>query len=743
MLRNLLALIILVGLIYISFNSERATSVEKKKEDQFSAEATLPYLKRIASKVHPIGSLENMKVRDYLYNTLRNEGLEVRLESGYINSSWKPTYMQMAYVENIVAVLKGSDPKAKKVLIAAHYDSVFEGPGAADDGYAVACMIETAKMLKDIPRKNDIIFLITDGEEMGLLGAKYHAENNDLSDIGIMLNFEARGNEGPGIAFEFSDNNGWLVSEMAKVSKRPIANSLSFEIYKRMPNATDYTVFKNKGVPGVNYAFIDGFSYYHNPADNIENLSMESVQHTGENMYLMAKHFANYDFVETAEGNASFFNFYGNLIHYSSSLDLFILMLVLLLLGFTFYRLFKAKEVTVKAILLGFLSLFGILILVGGLNYGLAELIKKFYPDYSTFYISHYYNHEWYFLAGVGLTLAICWLVGSRVVSKFGNKNIGLSTALLLALLSLVLFAFVPTGTYLMMYPLSALTVGILLSHLLKIEEKNWQSLLLALGMLSVFVGMWTPFSHSLFLGFSFAALPAAVLPAAWISFAGMALLPGLWKKNDYLVLIVGICLFSYALINAHQRSKPSEKEPLNSNLFFVTDLEAGESYWASTDHNINEGHLTLLDGCEEGRLPRHLPFSRLKKKSILSAESMSSFYTIDTIPDTKTVRIKVRNPQRAGRAYMIVDEVENIDSISINGQLNSAFEEGATGQFYTALYGIGLDSMTVEIGKRDIGTGAKVRFNIQYQETFMTEDLPDEIVRSNGYTMVSEVVEF
>ena len=163
---------------------------------------------------------------------------------------------------------------------------------------------------------------------------EYHAENNDLSDIGIFLNYEARGNEGPGIAFEYSDNNAWLVSAMSEVGKRPIANSLSYEIYKMMPNATDFTIFKERGVQGINHAFIDGFSFYHNPADTPDRINMRSVQHTGENMWRMARHFGNADISNIpTESNASFFNFFGLLVIYPSSLDLIILLLLLAVTG--------------------------------------------------------------------------------------------------------------------------------------------------------------------------------------------------------------------------------------------------------------------------------------------------------------------------------------------------------------------------------------------------------------------------
>ena len=743
MIRNIFSVLIIFSLIYLSFSNESATSVKKKTNDQFSAEAAMVYLNEIAKETHPIGSLENMRVRDYLVRTLREEGLTVKLDNGYVNTSWNPTFSRMAYVENVVATLKGSDPNAKKVVLAGHYDSVFEGPGAADDGYAIACMIETVKMLKDKSRKSDIVLLITDGEEMGLLGAKHYVENNDVSDVGVLLNFEARGNEGPGIAFEYSNNNAWLIEEMAKASKRPIANSMSYEVYKRMPNGSDFTIFADAGIQGINYAFIDGFSYYHNPVDNVENISWKSVQHTGENMYLMAKHFANYDFGEVPYGNASFFNFYGTLIHYSASADLFILIFTMFLLGFTFYRYSKHESVGFKSVALTTLSMLGMLVLCGGINYGLAEFVKMIYPQYSTFYSFHYYNHEWYLVAGIGLSLCISWWLGTKVIEKWGGKSAGLSAMLLIGLLAIVFYTAIPTGAYLMVFPLLALTVGMLLHDLFGLKKENWQAWLLSLGMLFVFTGVWSGLTHNLFLGFSLGALPGAVLPPVLFFFASYALLPDLWKKTDLLVPILGLSLFSYAMVNAHLKSKPTPREPLKSNLFFVTDNSTGKSYWATQDDYINAGHLDLLKDAEEGRLPRHLPYSRFKKESILNASRFKTEFIRDTLQTGNSVKYKVKNRKRSSKSYIVIDEVKNVDKLLVNGKLNSDFEEGRDGLYYSVLFGIGADSMTVEVVKRDSAVAVDAYINFSYQEAFMQEVLPKHIVRNNGFTYVGNKVSF
>ena len=103
--------------------------------------------------------------------------------------------------ENVVARLEGTNDGGKAFLLMAHYDSVSTAPGASDDGAGVASMLETLRALKaGPPLKNDVIFLFTDGEERGLLGARAFVDSHPWAeDVGVVLNLEARGNTGPAI----------------------------------------------------------------------------------------------------------------------------------------------------------------------------------------------------------------------------------------------------------------------------------------------------------------------------------------------------------------------------------------------------------------------------------------------------------------------------------------------------------------------------------------------------------------
>lgn len=112
---------------------------------------------------------------------------------------------------NIVAVLPGTMPSAagRRYYIVGHYDSMCgdvmdpqsDAPGANDDGSGTAAVMEAARVLAGHPMEATVVFLCTAGEEQGLIGAKYHADQAAArgEDIRAVLNNDIVGDpRGPG-----------------------------------------------------------------------------------------------------------------------------------------------------------------------------------------------------------------------------------------------------------------------------------------------------------------------------------------------------------------------------------------------------------------------------------------------------------------------------------------------------------------------------------------------------------------
>lgn len=188
-------------------------------------------------------------------------------------------------LDNIVVSIPANSPHRtnQAILIMAHYDSVPMGPGASDDAVAAGVMLEAIRYQLQAQRegmvtKNDLIFLFTDGEEMGLLGAaafmKEFSGFDHLQDrIRFAANLESRGTSGTLIMFETSAGNYQSMRLFAQVNRNVFTSSIANLVYQMMPNGTDFSEVKGF-YQGFNLANIGGGENYHTQNDSLENVKM-------------------------------------------------------------------------------------------------------------------------------------------------------------------------------------------------------------------------------------------------------------------------------------------------------------------------------------------------------------------------------------------------------------------------------------------------------------------------------------
>lgn len=199
-MRGLGAAVLLGLAIWLSLASLRPPAVVPATAPpaEFSAERAIRHLRVIAREPHPPGSAAHAQVRSYILGQFAGLGLETQVQTAtVVLGRWGSPY-PAATVRNVLARLKGTGG-GKALLLAGHYDSAPVSPGASDDGHSAAVLLETLRALRSGPRlARDVIFLLTDGEEAGLLGAAAFTEQHPWAkEVGLVLNFEARGTSGP------------------------------------------------------------------------------------------------------------------------------------------------------------------------------------------------------------------------------------------------------------------------------------------------------------------------------------------------------------------------------------------------------------------------------------------------------------------------------------------------------------------------------------------------------------------
>jgi hypothetical protein len=247
----------------------------------FSAGRALADVRAIAQRPHPIGSADSLRVQTYLLQRMADLGLSPEA---------RPFASPRGAGRNLLGVLPGADRRAPALLLMAHFDSVPTGPGAADDAAGVAAVLETVRALETAPRQRDVMVLLTDGEEAGLLGSRaFFAADPARAHVGLVINLEARGNRGRAVMFETHQNAAPLIHALIDTDSLAAASSLMPDFYRRLPNDTDLTEALRRGYAGMNFAFFAGLDAYHRPSDTPQALDPGSLQHIGEQVLRAAR----------------------------------------------------------------------------------------------------------------------------------------------------------------------------------------------------------------------------------------------------------------------------------------------------------------------------------------------------------------------------------------------------------------------------------------------------------------------
>ncbi len=261
--------------------------------DQFSAERAMADVRIIAAHPHPTGSAEDAAVRAYLIGRLQGLGFTVRTVVTPLPDKprerlrkWGSAVADTAVATSIVALRPGRDPASPAVLVMAHHDSVWASPGAADDTAGVAATLELARAIPAASQQRDLAILFSDAEELGLVGAAAFFAPAPKGDplagrIGAVVDLESRGGGGIAQMFETGPGNGAMIDLFAANVRHPAANSLAVKIYELLPNSTDFTPAKKRGLPGFNFAFIGDARLYHSPLATPDALDQRALQHIG------------------------------------------------------------------------------------------------------------------------------------------------------------------------------------------------------------------------------------------------------------------------------------------------------------------------------------------------------------------------------------------------------------------------------------------------------------------------------
>src|SRR3954469_6221843 len=401
---------------------------------------------------HPVGSPAAARVRERILAELRSVGLTPEVQESV---GCSPAGI-CARVSNVLARLPGREP-GKSVLLLAHYDSVAAGPGVSDDLAGVAAVLEAAGAPKAAPPpRHGVLFLLDEGEEPGLLGARAFAEQSPaMAEVGAVVNLDARGTAGPSLLFETSGPDAWMVRDFAAQAAHPFTNSVFPTAYQYLPNDTDLSVFKQRGIPGLSFAFIERPLQYHSPLDNLADLSAASLQHHGENALAAVRGLADGDLARPPQGRAVYFDlFHATVVRWPAGLSALLGLLALaLVLGAAFLFRRRGLPAWGAGFMLGLGAPLSALLLLLVLGIAFQFLIAPAFPAPWTANPGPAIATFWLLALGGGLGLA--GLMGRRA----GLPGLWAGVWGFWALLGLLVGIALPGISYLILVP--ALGAGV------------------------------------------------------------------------------------------------------------------------------------------------------------------------------------------------------------------------------------------------------------------------------------------
>ncbi|MBV8856907.1 MAG: M20/M25/M40 family metallo-hydrolase [Acidobacteria bacterium] len=649
-----LLVIVLFAATAVYFRRPPAAVPAAAPADEFSAGRAMKHVRELAQAPHPVGTAEHARVEQYLRAELAALGVEPQVQETTAVSTSRNAPVYAGTVHNVLARLAGTE-HGRAVLLVAHYDSAPASRGANDDGAGVAAMLETLRALKaGPPLRNDVLFLFSDGEEVGSLGARAFVEQHPWArEVAVVVNLEARGNRGPSMMFETSEGNGWLVGQLAGVS-RPSASSLMYEVYRVMPNDTDLTVFKKAGYAGYNFAYIDGPTHYHTGLDTAESVDEGSLQQQGGNMLSLARRLGGGDLTQTKAHDSVYFDLLGlGLVHYPGALTL--PLAAVAALGFLVVLVWGLRRGTL-----------GALKVVGGALASLAAVLLAAVATFAAVALTQAvaggawtpdgYSYHWGLLTAGFAAVALAAASGVVLLCRrrLGVANIAAGALIWWAALAVLTALGMPGASYLFTWPLLFAAAALALT--LRRAEGAGQAVRPAL-LLSLCAGPALILFVPVVLLIAVALpLSVAFIPAVLVGLLTALLVPqldavGAGRRWPLPAAALCAAVLLFGVVSAAARREPSG--PKQNTLFYGLDADAARAFWATGDGQADEWTAQFINGSRRSTLSEFFPFGA---REFLNSEAPVATLQAPAVEvasdaregDVRTLRLRVTSPRQA-----------------------------------------------------------------------------------------------
>lgn len=664
-------------------------------EDEFSAIRAHDILKSLLreNKPHPVGSELNKVIKERLKNELDKLGIEHQEQKTWACAS---RFAGCAEVENLIGIIPGKTD-LPYLAIMAHYDSVPMAPGAGDDGAGVVAILETARALKlEAPFKHPIMLILTDAEENGLIGAEAFFNQHPLAnEVGIVLNVEGSGSSGSSMVLRTSDNNELLIKSYSSENLSPYGFSFIREIFKRMPNDTDFSVVERAKISGIDFAFAGERNHYHTPNDTVENIDLRTVQHHGENILPLSRKLASLDWQNMGDEFVYGGEIYGIWTQWKSSYSLFICLFSALLLITTLIR----SNTKIKKVALG--AVFSPITLLTTVLSGVAGF---YLLSFLSGNVISWPGIDWpYRLLLIGST-SIGALIGTVISRKFVNQNeMVFGSWFFWFILTLTITIFLPDAANVFILPLIFASILLFLATFLKEENRPIFLLLTLVITLPLTLGLIFSLEQSQGYKLVWAVLPFAGLYALIIS-------PFLYSLNiKSTISFVGVVTF-IALMVGSFANLYTEKRPQHVNIHFYEDLDSDKSFIrlsGNYKNNSSDDPEPLIEPLSsyvntqdtKALLPFNEYVFRHWSETSSSGWKGASIEKQERLNDNKSLRLNLKSTRSASRMVLLLPKESNLKSFNLGSlEIQTVLSTWGFYQGYYVIYLNGVYDKEVEL---------------------------------------------
>lgn len=668
----LIVFLLSIWYVFYDFSPQYNTDYNAKATE-FSTDRAFKHVKKIAEKPHYVGTKQHSIVRNYIVEQLEDLNLKVHTQQGYSLNLMG----EFTIPENIVTKIEGKNLKAKPLLLLSHYDSApHSSLGASDAASGIGAILEALRAYKaqNIQPEHDIIICFSDAEESGLLGAQLFVDEHPWSkNIGLVLNFEARGSGGPGfMVSETNHGNTKMIKAFAQAEvDNVLGTSLMYSVYKIMPNSTDSTVFREKAdIPSFFFAFIDDHHDYHTTLDSPQRLDKRSLAHHGQYAFKLLNYFSQISLEDNLKSTSDmvYFNLpeFG-LFYYPFSWNWYTYALFLMMFLFIIYRGVKYKAIVRSEVFRGFLP-FGLSLLFSfAIGFFGWKVVLWAYPQYEEILQGFPYNSHSYIFGFVCITLSLCLSIYGRCQRTINPHNAMIAPLFFWFIICALINVYLPGAAYF------SLALGFALLAFAMATFKEIPNLFVNWVFSLPTIGLIIPLIQFFPVGLGMNMIVISTVLGA-LSFGLLYGFIGYLPFKRSLSVIIFLLGSAY-LIVAHVNSGFSKSQPKPNSLVYLLDNDSQKAYWRTYDKTLDKWNKTFFeDTLSQDQISLQSKYSTSFKKSAQAqyVNFQGSRYNIeiDSLDHNRVnVKLNIKPESNIERLEIYADKTYDFEEFEVNNQ--------------------------------------------------------------------------